>query len=300
MSNSGNSRGIDKADREPTAKKPRKHTAADLGGPIDDEETARKKMEEAGFNPDEVTVPKYVYYPYGFNKIDDLSWFVNPMCHFAGRGDLKMCRYLVSKGASTTNKTEAEGDDISDELFPMVAAAKHGRKDVCEWLYKHGAHTDVSRALQPSISRSSPLQCALDPETSINGTISFVQTAQWLILHGAMPADGDGNLNEHTMNVMLGKTVFSRGRGDFVRERLLNWAENICFDRDRFFVFLCGTAHIPRFADGADARPIDCLSGHEGIRKRIGDFVGVMTGRNLKTVRQIVEPLNTASMSIWV
>ena len=43
------------ADEQPAAKKQRKFTEADLGGPIEDEETARKKLRDAGFDPDKVT-----------------------------------------------------------------------------------------------------------------------------------------------------------------------------------------------------------------------------------------------------
>jgi hypothetical protein len=280
-------RGPGEGNRESAAKRLcQKLTEVDLGGPIEDEETARKKLEEAGFSPDNV---KETTLTLSLTTVSLERWFINPICCFAAAGDLKMCRYLVTKGASTVDI--AKDCDITGGLFPMIAAAGNGRKDICEWLYMHGAHTHVSRVMQTSHNRTSPLQRALDPVLFFD---KFVETAQWLLLHGAIPSDGDGNLNEQAMKSVFCITSFSGGEGVCVRDRLLKWAKSICSVRDNFFVFLCGTVHIPRLADGADPRPIGCLSGYEGIRKRIGDYVGVMTGRNLKTVRQIVEPLDTA------
>jgi len=50
------------------AKKQRKFTEADLGGPIEDEETARKKLEDAGFDPVKVTQIKLVNNPDGLEN----------------------------------------------------------------------------------------------------------------------------------------------------------------------------------------------------------------------------------------
>ena len=45
---------------------------------------------------------------------------------------------------------------------------------------------------------------------------------------------------------------------------------------------------------GRDKCTCRCLNGYEGIRKKITEYVGVTTGRNLRTVRCIVEPLKKA------
>lgn len=50
-------------DQEPMAKRQRTLTEAELGGPIEDEETAREKLEKAGFNPDDVEAPADVPCP---------------------------------------------------------------------------------------------------------------------------------------------------------------------------------------------------------------------------------------------
>lgn len=82
-------------DQRPEAKQC-KLAEADLGGPVEDEETAREKLKEVGFDPNNIHEVRDVRYPDGFGW-----WEVNPICHFAGAGDLKMCRHLVARGATT-------------------------------------------------------------------------------------------------------------------------------------------------------------------------------------------------------
>ena len=74
---------------EPTAKKARKLTEADLGGPIEDEETAKRKLADAGFDPVNLTGTQFVGCP-----DDDGFWMATPMDQFCAAGDLKMIRYL--------------------------------------------------------------------------------------------------------------------------------------------------------------------------------------------------------------
>ena len=77
------------------------------------------------------------------------------------------------------------------------------------------------------------------------------------------------------------------------RKRLLQWAENVCGDHESFTTFLHGTH--PRISDKErPLSPARFLDGHEGIRKKIAEYAGVITGRNLRTVRGIVEPLTKA------
>ena len=60
------------------------------------------------------------------------------MIYFAVKGDAKMCRYLMSRGASTT-KSSSEGED------PMYVAAETGQLDVCKLLYANGAQKIVRK-----------------------------------------------------------------------------------------------------------------------------------------------------------
>ena len=289
MSNSGggSSRSADAMDQKPEARKQqRKFTEAELGGPIEEEETAREKLKEVGFDPDNIHEVKEVPVPVK----EDRWWAVNPICYFSAKGDLEMCRYLVTRGAITRESASVEyesGENI--EWFPMLAAASHGMKDVCEWLYHHGAHADVARNF--GAGSRGPLHMALLG-------IGTSDTAQWLILHGAIPTDVDGNLSDRFMSKVFRINVESfRGevpaRLFIVRQRLMDWAENVCGDHAAFTTFLHGTH--PRVSDKERLlSPARFLGGHEGLRKKIADYVGVITGRNLRRVRGIVEALTKA------
>ena len=202
-----------------------------------------------------------------------------------------MCRYLVTRGASTTDKA---GLDYNIVQCPMSAAAVFGRKDVCQWLIHHGAHSDISRR------SSNPLALALEPWKTLNqDTEKSMDTAKWLLFNGGIPSDAEGYLNGSAMKKMFTMDIIERYSVDEAqngRERLLHWAEKICSVHDAFSIFLGATIHVPRLdsAQGPEQRPVRCLCGYEGIRKKIAEYVGVMTGRNLRTVRCIVEPLKKA------
>ena len=76
-----------------------------VDGPMEDEETAKQKLEEAGFRPDNFTEEE---------KTED-EYFMSPMIHFCFTGDLRMCRFLLTKGASTTESCE------DGSWFPLMA-----------------------------------------------------------------------------------------------------------------------------------------------------------------------------------
>ena len=274
-------------DREPAAKRQRKLTEVDLGGPIEDEETAREKLEKVGFDPKNVREVKEVSCPDSFGW-----WYANPICYFAGAGDLKMCRYLVTRGASTRDSASAEYEDGEvSEWFPMLAAAQNGMKNVCEWLYDHGAAGDISR---PNSDGDCPLTSALCLWSNPNRDF---ETAQWLILHSAIPEDKDGKPCASFLYEafrIFGTFVHPGSQNRFnERKRLLQWAETVCSDHTAFATFLHGTfSHISDRERSLS--PAHFLGGHVGLRRKIADYVGVVVGRNLRTVRGIVEPLTKA------
>jgi len=74
-----------------------------LGSPIEDEATAKQKLDDAGFDPVDANKACKVARADGVM----LKWTVTPMVHFAAAGaslagDLPMCRYLHANGASVT------------------------------------------------------------------------------------------------------------------------------------------------------------------------------------------------------
>ena len=154
------------------------------GGPMYDEATARKMLEEAelipigiahgseaviGFDPDDEALDnRYVVWAYttGFHGAE-----VTPMIYFAREGDLKMCRYLVSRGASATKASSC------GRWFPMFAAVIGRHFDVCKFLYANGAKSDIRRE-SFEYYRWTPLTYAAAHEND-----AFVR---WLVLEGAL------------------------------------------------------------------------------------------------------------------
>jgi hypothetical protein len=208
---------------------------------------------------------------------------ITPMTCFAHKGDAKMCRYLISRGASTTKSF--------NEDFPMYVAAGQGHLDICKLLFEHGAKNDIRR-------------------DGVNGWTPFVVAARnrrdevlrWLVLQGALCADGGSDELEgsviYPMNYRTPKPqhfVFNYGE---VRqnisiscERLVDWAKEVTQTHSAVVMFLLGA--LPPAPDTEQSRNVQCLSGYPGVRKHIGEFVGleVTKQEHLRILRNVAELL---------
>ena len=256
-------------DDQPAAKKQK--TCDNADGPVEDDKTAREKLREAGFDPDdahtarsepEVEKPEYCG---GWNDI-------TPMTHFAFHGDLPMCRYLHHVRGSVTSST----DGITFWV-PMYAALSRGHSDLAKWLYLHGAKNDVWR-------RSGPH----------NGFISQTvgtKTQHWFIERGVMQTS-DGRTHEHHVRQVLlnahqeddfcyGNSIEMRQHLDRIKS-FLPWCAQTLEDLDQPFellhTFLLGTASLHRedLKDGRDgaSEPYNrCLGSFRGILEHIGGYV---------------------------
>jgi len=222
MSNAGGS-----AD-EPTAKRARKLTAADLGAPIEDEETARQKLADAGFDPDNLTMQvENVSPPDG-----EGSWDATPMTQFCGAGDLKMVRYLVSKGVATV---KADDDDDDDEnCSPMRAAILMGQTAVCEWLFEHGAAAEVRYAASIKGGRNL-LRNSLSAWRAGRGS----NASQWLVRNGALTRP-DGIPDENAIKAIAS---YEGATSDF--RNLLVWAKESFKVNSNIHLILLGSL-LPR------------------------------------------------------
>ena len=284
------------------------------GGPMYDEATARKILKDAGFDPDS---PRFLQMP----KLDDDGMIVDiPMTHFCTVGDLKMCRYLLSKGALATQTWNDDiwNDDFDDINYissPMGAAAFGGHVHICKWLCEHGGRGDIR--MRSSIYYS-PLRGALSRVEADSSRIR--ETYRWLILNEALCPNDDGIVEfghvKHTVVrwlVLKGALCPYESSEDiewqrfyprdeksrnynsyhfhFTREKLEEWSERVTQPHASIITFLHGALPPTPRTDGRCI--LQCLSGHPGIRKNICGFVGrqeVTKKKHLHILRQVALP----------
>ena len=293
--------GSNNSDLAPTRKR-QKRSGDDekiaFGGPMYDEVTARKILEEVvlvsaeyaeegeaviGFNPDDAALDNL----YSFDDDYYAATEMTPVTYFAEKGDAKMCRYLVSRGASTTKSSEQ-----LYPLFPMYAAAEHGYLDICKVFYAKGAQSEVRR---DDGDGWTPFAVA-----ARNGRDEVVR---WLTVHGALCESE--NTDEIEGDVFIYPVAFrttdtspldygiGKARQNITSscKRLIEWAKEVTQTHSALIMFLLGT--LPPAPDKARSCTLQCLSGLLGVRKHIGDFVGleVTKGKQLRILRNVQEVL---------
>ena len=260
--------GHDEAAPEPIA----------FGGPMYDEATARKMLEEvedvvakyvgngeleSGFDPDDAELDNVYWLD------DDTGGYVTPMMYFADKCDEKMCGYLISRGASTTK--------VAGGCTPMHAAAHGGHLQVCKLLQANGAGDDIRRESPDGLT---PFHEAIG-----NG---HDELARWLVLEGALCADAN---SEEVQGDRIPRMLHPEDAR--ACERLVEWAKEVTQSHSALVSFLLGT--LPRAPDKAKDQnfTLQYLSGHRGVRKHIGDFVGleVTKAKQFRILRSVVEVL---------
>ena len=264
-----------------------------LGGPMYDEATARKMLQEVvlvsadkaedgeaviGFDPDDASLDNLYF-------VDD-DYFrrmnITPMMYFVRKGDAKMCRYLISRGASTTKKSEGGNPrNVTINTFPMYIAADRGHLDICKVLYANGAQNDVSRGDGDGLT---PFHIAV-----FHGHDDVVR---WLVLQGALCANasseeiGEDGIYPEGYCRELNRVWFVQ-----TIKRLVEWAKEVIQSHSAVVMFLLGT--LPPAPDTDQVRTLQCLSGYPGVRKHVADFVGleVTKGKQLRILRSVVDVL---------
>eukprot|EP00563_Minutocellus_polymorphus_P005305 CAMPEP_0181044038 /NCGR_PEP_ID=MMETSP1070-20121207/13039_1 /TAXON_ID=265543 /ORGANISM="Minutocellus polymorphus, Strain NH13" /LENGTH=292 /DNA_ID=CAMNT_0023122429 /DNA_START=12 /DNA_END=890 /DNA_ORIENTATION=+ len=257
-----------------------------LGGPMYDEATARKMLKEVvlndeevedepivGFDPDDAALDN-TYYVYGEGFEGE---HITPMIYFAGKGDVQMCRYLISRGASTTKWS------IGNSWNPLQAAAGDGHLEVCKVLHANGAKNDIWKEDDAGWT---PVKFA--------AIVDQYEVVRWLVLQGALCANDkseeiepDRIYREFDEDTSISHTC----------DRLVKWADEVTSSHSSVVMFLLGTLPPPPNADQSCI--LQCLGGHPGVRKHVADFVGmeVTKGKHLRILRQVKDGLpRTTSM----
>ena len=228
------------ADREPLNKRQKRGDGDEkevdetiaFGEPMYDEATARKMLEEVviqagtngeapfiGFDPNDAALDN-VY------RVGEL--YVTPIIHFVLLGDLEMCRYLASRGASTT-KTPCF-------WRPMHAAAKEGHLEVCKFLFVNGASHHIWKELSYGWT---PFRVAASNEHD--------EVVRWLVLHGALCADANseeierGRIYPTESRPSSGRICMSSSMSSSC-ERLVEWAKEVTESHSSLMMFLLGAA----------------------------------------------------------
>jgi len=196
-----------------------------FGGPMYDEATAHKMLKEAvllaaedteageaviGFDPDDAALENSYDYFDNF-----LVRKVNPMIYFAEKEDVKMCRYLASRGASTTKVVAGRN--------PMYVAALEGHLEVCKFLHAKGASHDIRK----ETFTWTPFHAAVFK--------GHDEVVRWLVLKGALCTDGSSEILEgdriypvsyhHGDDETYKRSI--RNRISRQCERLVGWAEEV-------------------------------------------------------------------------
>ena len=232
-----------------------------------DEETARKMLKavshvfdadgKEGFQPDDAALDD-VYHD---RKEDDAN--VTPLIYFAERGDLQMCRYLISRGASTTKDVSYNPYlryspmHVSYYNSPMRVATFNDDLSLFKLLYYNGA----KHQLRTGGSHVTPFQWLAGEGRD--------EMVRWLVLHGALCADDD---SEDFVGDMIHNQIFHNLDRNIYRtcQRLVDWSEDVLQAHLSVITFLLGS-----LPDNDRGCILQCLSGHPGILKQIGDYVGL-------------------------
>lgn len=182
-----------------------------------------------------------------------------------------MCRYLVSRGASTTKTSRGQSNlaprsTTHNFWCPMNAATNAGQLDICKFLYAHGAKADICKVNRVNSYGWSPFH-----STAVD---QHYELLQWLVFHGALDRT-DGNSD--VINVRRLQVPSNGAAQDYPNicqsyEFLLEWAEDVIQNHSSLLMFLCGTLP-PSDSNSGHSCILQNLSGHPGVRKHISTFV---------------------------
>ena len=237
--------------------KKEKHNNYKIGVATEDEEdtTARVLMTKLGFNPediDEIKVVGYDSFPHRMST--------TPIIHFCRLGNVRMCRYLIFRGADCL-KLGWGGNS------PMYWAAMAGHLEIMKLLLHHGgAHEDVRRMCDAG---TSPLQVAFDK--------GYLHVVRWLILNGALSSPLRRRRNRNSIHTYTLRRAMRSAEGYDKRLPILTWAQNAIATHEQF--------QLSSFI------PLVELRGKSDVLERIAEYSGYRNRHELRIFRQLLQHL---------
>ena len=246
---------------------------------------ARGELREKGFDPEKLNEEVEVHFEYD-DELENRS--LSPMLYYAEIGNLKMCRYLLSRGADCTLANHNE----EEYVFPMLIAANRGKFHTCKWLYANGAADDIRRQDHDGMNAMhASLRHAIVKAKDL-GEKPQLKLTKWLILKGALCLDDDpGKIDHDRMADDL--TLCTDIDLIDARPLLLRWAQNMVQTHDAFLLFkkFSSSPDTPLKSlsreHHAKSSCLKMLNGKSELVQLIGDFVGFARGNELRIVRQL-------------
>ena len=237
-------------DDQPAAKR---HKTFNADGPVEDDETAREKLREAGFDPNDVHTAQLGRL--GESYRDPLK-NVTPMARFAYRGDLPMCRYLYHVRGASTN------EDRTGMTSPMYAAARKLNWNVVKWLYQHGAKNEMLKEAYYRPGGSTVIRelfCNIyvpdeddsEEEDYDNDeqTIAMANFMLWLLLSGFLESDSGKADRQKAIHLIYEiQPEMEEYHMNKKRDILRGWLTKRLQANHAFHTFLLGTLPNPPYS----------------------------------------------------
>ena len=217
-------------------------------GPVEDDKTAREKLREAGFDPNDAHTARSDLENEGIRY-----WYnITPLTHFAFYGDLPMCRYLHHvHGASTKTATEAHRAEPSKDVpwFPIYAASWNNQFHILNWLCLNGS---ISETLKGDDFGESPLGLISDFDRnpkSLEERKTRLGLVKWLILEGVLE-DDLGKTDRDKLCSFLRELTHCHGgwAQEEVKGVFLDWLKEMLAANCAFHVFMLGTVRNPQYS----------------------------------------------------
>ena len=298
---------------EPSAKRQKTYEA---DGPVEDDKTAREKLREAGFDPDDVHTAR------SGNRTD--RWRgafsnITPMTHFARLGNLPMCRYLYHVRGAVTTKAAQEHwtrPDEPVEWYPIFSAAYEYNFDIVKWLYQNGAKSEALEVV-----------CGISAISTFFYAIHMfplrrVDLVKWLILEGVLEEGSDAKPDACRLHHFLYELQHENELWELedMPRLFIGWMGDLLLPNILFHNFLLGTLPGPQYSAGAMKKMLgkrigsleaasmlvdeavsngkgrdiwdqlmadagrtsssnSCLASFPGVLEKIGDYVGIIKNK---------------------
>ena len=259
----------------------------DNGGLVPGEEQAvRAWLVQQGFEPGDLRNEKEIDY-----------YIMTPIARACYKGELNVCKWLYNHGAA---EDISRADNYGQT--PMHGACWNGHLSVCEWLYKVGADEDISRANDHG---NTPMSSAC--------AFHHPSVCEWLVLNGALnrptssptAAAEEEDEDDNDQAGHIDPAILQRDTTKLYswstdrRPALLDWAKRVVNTHHTFLhVVLRGSVILPACQrhgppEGRCLLPRLYRSDHV-IMRRVGLFLGVEAGRQLRNAREFAEACRAA------